>query len=56
MHIVIIVVLSILSASLLCGLAYCIYQISKINKETAIDYSASDIETAHTTGWFGENM
>ena len=56
MYIAIIAFLSITTALLLCGLGYCIYLIGKINNETAFDYSASDIELAHTTGWSGENM
>lgn len=56
MHIAIIAFRTTTTALLLCTLGYCIYRISKENSETAFDCSASDIETAHTTGWFGENM
>ena len=56
MYTAIIVFLSIVTALLLCGLGYCIYRMGKANGETAIDLSASDIELAHSDGWFGENM
>ena len=56
MYIAVIAFLLIVNALLLYLLGYCVCKINKENSKTALDYSASDIGTAHTTGWFGENM
>jgi uncharacterized membrane protein len=58
MYIAIIAFLSIITILLLLTLIYCVCKISQENSKTEIeiDYSASDVELAHTTGWSGENF
>lgn len=58
MYIAVIAFLSIVTILLLLALVYCICKISQENSKTEIeiDYSASDVELAHTTGWTGENI
>lgn len=58
MYIAIIAFLSIITILLLLTIIYCVCKISQENSKTEIeiDYSASDVELAHTTGWSGENF